>query len=294
MPSHALTRRPARGRTDRPPIPTFRWRILLIDTARLPAHETITDAGPDKPWLTLVHGLSQHSGIFSAQIPVFRTRHRLLLVDLPGHGRSSGMPGPYGPGDFANSVTAALDHVGIETTHFWGTHTGAGIGLLLAARQPTRFRSLVLDGAVLLGSQPVSVRATLARVKRLAATEGMAAALSAWFDEAEWFEVMRRRPIACRRDAHRAMIDAFEGGPWLDDRPGTPAESIVDTLPSIRVPALLVNGEHDLADFKATAARLGKLLGDARQVVVPEAGGFPLWETPERVNGIVLRFLEGR
>lgn len=189
-------------------------------------------------------------------------------------------------------MVSVLDHVGLRSTHFWGTHTGAGIGLLLAAREPARLRSLVLDGAVFLGSQPGSVMGTLARVRALAANEGMPAALRVWFEEAEWFAAMHRFPEACRRDAHRAIIDAFRGGPWLDTRPGKAVEPVADRLGSIRVPTLLINGEHDLADFLATADRLERELPDVRRVSIPDAAGFPLWEFPERVNAIVAGFLD--
>lgn len=257
----------------------------------LPFHETFVDAGPDRPWITLVHGLSQHSGVFSAQVGAFRDRYRLLLVDLPGHGGSATLPGPYGAEEYARSVLAALDHVGIARTHFWGTHTGAGSGLLLASRDASRFHSLILDGAVLPGAQPLSVGATLARVRATAATRGLRAAQQQWFEESEWFSVMRRRPSTCRRDAHWEMIADFTGEPWLDTSVPEPVESIVDRLPSLDVPVLLINGEHDLDDFKATAAQLVKALPNARRVSIPDAGGFPLWEYPDRVNRAVEHFL---
>ncbi len=31
-------------------------------------YETVSDAGPDGPWLTLVHGMSQDRRVFSAQV----------------------------------------------------------------------------------------------------------------------------------------------------------------------------------------------------------------------------------
>ncbi len=49
----------------------------------LPFFETLSSAGGEAPWLTLVHGASQDHRLFSAQIPVFEQHYRLLLVDLP-------------------------------------------------------------------------------------------------------------------------------------------------------------------------------------------------------------------
>lgn len=251
----------------------------------------VDDAGPDCPWLTFVHGFTQHQGVFSAQVQAFRSRYRLLLVDLPGHGTAAGHPGPYGPAEYAGHVTRALDSACVAMTHFWGTHTGAGIGLLLAARHPARFRSLVLEGAVVLGRQPASVQDTLARVRSLAASQGMDAALRAWLDEAAWFEVMRRSPEACRWAEHRAIVEAFRGGPWLDPRPGLTVEDVTGRLGDITAPVLLVNGELDLPDFLATAATLHAGLPRASRAIVAGGGGFPGWELPDAVNRTAAAFL---
>ena len=86
--------------------------------------DVVTDAGPAAPWLTLVHALSQHRGVFSAQVEAFRASHRLLLIDLPGHGLSAGIPGPYGLEEYSAAVLAALDEARVERTIYFGTHTG--------------------------------------------------------------------------------------------------------------------------------------------------------------------------
>ncbi len=118
----------------------------------IPAYEIIGAADETKPWLTMVHGMSQDRRVFSAQIPVFRQDFRLLLIDLPGHGQSGAVPGPYGLAEFAAGVLAAMDKAGVTSTYYWGTHTGSGIGLLLATRHAERFQSLVLEGADTAGT----------------------------------------------------------------------------------------------------------------------------------------------
>lgn len=264
--------------------------MQLHDTS--PHFETITMAGASRPWLTLLHGASQHSGLFDAQVDAFRARFRLLLVDLPGHGRSADLPGPYGAAEYAAAAWRALDLAGVERTHVWGTHTGAAVALLLAVRAPARFLSLVLDGAVLPGVDVPSVTATIARARATALAHGVAAARDEWFDQAAWFDVMRRHPEACRAREHRALIDAFGGAPWLDTSVPASVAPIHAALDDLDVPVLLMNGEHDLPDFIAMADTLEACLPRARRVVVPGAGGFPLWERPELVNAHVTAFLD--
>ena len=60
-----------------------------------------------------------------------------------------------------------------------------------------------------------------------------------------------------------------------------------DDLARIEVPTLLVNGEHEVPDFLPAADELQASLPHASRVVVPGAGGFPLWEFPDEVNALV-------
>lgn len=258
----------------------------------LPHAETVTDAGASHPWLTMVHGASQHGGLFSAQIDAFRADYRLLLVDLPGHGGSASMPGPYGLVEYTRAVLAAIDAAGVERTHFWGTHTGAGVGLRLAAAHRGMIASLVLEGAVLPGVEMPYVGAAIARARATAREQGMQAAREEWFRESRWFDVMRARPDECRARAHRDLLAGFEGRPWLDETPAETVPSIRPDLPRIVQPVLLVNGEHDLDEFLQAATELEATLPHVERVSVPHAGGFPLWEYPLEVNRIVKAFLD--
>lgn len=253
--------------------------------------ETVTEAGPEARWLTLVHGLSQHRGVFSAQVEAFRESHRLLLVDLPGHGLSASMPGPYGLEEYSAAVLAALDEAGVERTIYFGTHTGAGVGLLLACRAPLRFASLVLEGPVIPGRLPPVVVESLARISELGRTEGLAAARAFWWEQG-WFDVMRERPGPCRAAGQRAMIEEFQCGPWLDTQTPATVAALDDQLAGLRLPVLIMNGEHDMSDFILSADELTALLPNARRAVIPGGGGFPLWEFPDQVNGEVRRFLD--
>lgn len=258
------------------------------------AYEAISDAPATAPWLVMLHGFSQDRRAFGAQCDAFRDRYRLLLIDLPGHGASRTMPGPYGHGELATAVERTLDDAIEASTPcaIWGTHTGAAVALLLAVRNPQRFAALVLEGAVLPGRAMASVSDAFVRMQRLARTQGVAAARRAWFAESEWFKVMRERPAECRAREQRAMIDAFTGHPWLE--PGTPAPvSVSDAaLATIDRPALLYNGAGDLAEFVAAAAHLQRVLPRATHRIVEEAGGFPAWEFPGRVNPMVAAFLD--
>lgn len=242
-------------------------------------------------WIVMLHGATQHCGLFSAQEPHFRRSHRLFLLDLPGHGKSSHLPGPYGLAEYAQSVALALEEAGVDNAHFWGTHTGAAVGLLLATENPHRFRSLILEGAVLPGLDMPYVTRTVRQAVETAQRRGLADARREWFDTAAFFDAIRRDPVACRAAAHAAMIDEFGGGPWIAADSPSPIPDLTGRLSALTMPTLLINGEHDVNDFLSAAGVLAAKLPRVRRETVLHAGGFPLWERPHVVNSLVESWL---
>ena len=266
----------------------------MTSVQTIPArYQVIASSRADAPWITMVHGVSQDHRVFDRQVEAFREQYRLLLVDLPGHGLSSELPGPYGLREFASSIAGALQAAGIAQTHFWGTHIGAGAGLFQACQSPHVFSSLILEGPVFPGRVLPSVTEAIANVKHVAQQDGIEAAREVWWREGAWFSVMRARPKECRAAEQRAIIDDFTGRPWLDDGLApSPFASIDDLLAQLEKPVLIMNGEHDVVEFVDAADALEAVLPNCRRAVIKEAGGFPLWEFPERVNQEVRRFLE--
>lgn len=254
-------------------------------------YETVVEAGADRPWIVMVHGMSQDRRVFSAQVEAFQNRYRILLIDLPGHGLSADIPGPFGHNELAAAVCGAIDRAGVSACIYWGTHTGTALGLLLACRRPDRFRCLILEGAVLPGHAMPSVDAEFQRVRDVARRRGIAEARRQWFDQAEWFAVMRRHPHVCRAAAHRAIVAGFSGAPWIYDSRAEPVVPIDNALAALDLPVLVYNGAHDLPDFIAAADRLEALLARGRRAMIADGGGFPGWEFPDRVNRLVADFL---
>lgn len=261
-------------------------------TAAAAAHPVTDTAPPDAPWLVMVHGASQDHRVFDAQVAAFRDAYRVLLLDLPGHGSSAGIAGPFGTVEYAAAVRAALTVAGITNCHYWGTHTGAVIGLWLACREAGLFRSLVLEGPFDPGQPIASVTTLFPEICAVAKRDGVAAAHDAWWRDGRWFDVMRDHPEVCRAAAQRAMIAGFGGAPWLyDGPPAAPVSSVMADLTDLTVPMLIVNGEHDLPDFLEAAGELDAALPDSRRVSIAGGGGFPLWEFPDAVNDAVADFL---
>jgi len=254
------------------------------------AYETRGDVG--RPWLTLVHGFSQNRRYFESALPHLEGKFRLLLIDLRGHGASAGLPGPYGVGEYADDLAQVFAHEKIERTHYWATHTGTAVGLVLTRKQPELFGKLVLEGAVLPGFPMPRTAELQARAFTIARSSGVPAALEDWFDGADWFANTNEHPEETNAAGQRELVNEFSGAPWLSDLAAAPTPDVRSCLGQIGQRTLIYNGERDLEEFKQGAAILEAELVNVERLVIPGAGGFPLWESPDHVIPAVAAFLE--
>lgn len=78
----------------------------------------------------------------------------LVAWDMPGNGDSAAPLNP--PTDipyYTDAVVRLLDTLEIDTFDFYGSHTGAFIGMDFAVTHPDRVNRLILDGVMLLSDE---------------------------------------------------------------------------------------------------------------------------------------------
>ncbi|KAF2816976.1 alpha/beta-hydrolase [Mytilinidion resinicola] len=126
--------------------------------------------------LLLLHGYLCDSHDWSAQIPALLSAgHRVLALDLRGHGRSTTPPPPYSPHIFAADILALLSHLSIPSVvliaHSMSTITAS----IVAVEHPHLVRALVLVHPIYAITGPAlsalleEMRADAARAPELAA-----------------------------------------------------------------------------------------------------------------------------
>jgi pimeloyl-ACP methyl ester carboxylesterase len=99
-------------------------------------------------WLVFFHGIGGDCSIFGKQIPFFQEHFNLLLIDLPGHGRSAGLEGREPVEYTARRILELLELLRLPPAHFLGVSLGTVVMQHLASQWPERIKSLVLAGAV--------------------------------------------------------------------------------------------------------------------------------------------------
>jgi len=102
----------------------------------------------DGPPLVLLHGWAMSSAVFAEVMPQLAKSHRVLALDLPGHGASDPAPAYTLPG-LAEDVAAWLGIVGIQRCALLGWSLGGQVAMQLAVGRPH-----VVDKLLLISSTP--------------------------------------------------------------------------------------------------------------------------------------------
>jgi pimeloyl-ACP methyl ester carboxylesterase len=209
----------------------------------------------DGPPAVMLHGLlvgSLATWYFGAA-PRLARKHRVLMYDLRGHGKSERPRDGYDLGSMVADLEALLDDFSSEPATLVGHSFGALVALRLAQLRPERVRRLALVEAPLPPSHAGEIAEFLAR-----SPEAMAAALP---------EVMRGR---------RALlhIAALAGETTLLADLAAERDMTDGELARVRVPTLLVYGDRSAC--LPTGERLSRVLPDARLVTLPGGHFLPV------------------
>jgi pimeloyl-ACP methyl ester carboxylesterase len=107
------------------------------------------DVGKGAPPLVLIHDLACDHASFAPQLEHFRFSHRVVAVDLRGHGQSDKPEQEYTVASFADDIAWLCYELGIYSPIVVGHGLGGVIGMELAARYPDLPAALVaLDSPI--------------------------------------------------------------------------------------------------------------------------------------------------
>lgn len=115
----------------------------------------------DGPPLMLVHGLGGTIENWRGLAPALARRHRVLVPDLPGHGRSDPLPETPDLDALAEAMLALVAHEEAAPAAWIGHSLGGLVALRSAVQRPDAVRGLVLAAAAGPSSTSRSAEAAL-------------------------------------------------------------------------------------------------------------------------------------
>ena len=102
------------------------------------------DRGAGKPAFVFVHGWACNRSFFAPQAEHFARRHRVVSVDLRGHGESDKPHGTYPVAAYADDIAYVIEQLGLGKAVAVG-HSLGGIAVLqLAAAHPGCLTAIVM------------------------------------------------------------------------------------------------------------------------------------------------------
>jgi 3-oxoadipate enol-lactonase len=244
-----------------------------------------TEQGSGPP-LLLVHGVMVTGAMFAPVIAQFAARHRVIVPDLRGHGRSGGLAPPYSVPQLVSDLSRLLDHLGIATTAVLGYSQGGAIAQQLALDHPKRCERLVLACTYAFNMATLRERLEghvvpllvnvmgMRRCAKLVIARGLQRVAE---EQAGWI-------MGLIAEQDRAlMVEAWKQAMAFDGR---------SRLVEIKSPTLIVAGSNDDAVPLHHAEMLHQGIIGSRLVLIDGADHALIWTHPDALVRVTEDFLE--
>jgi pimeloyl-ACP methyl ester carboxylesterase len=270
-----------------------------IDVGGLCAHHLTAGKGPP---LVLLHALGESALDWRWVLPILARTHRVYAPDLPGFGYSAKPSVDYSPAFFARFVGDYLDALGLERATVVGNSLGGLAALRLALSEPSRVSALGLVASAGLGRE-------ITYALRLPTLPGYGEAAVFWaktpFGAAQ--RALSRVPLLFGRpervpdvwiteQTRMAQLPGFTEATIAALRAqvdmGGQRKVLVDQLPHLQMPTLIVWGERDRVFPYSQARKALSRIQQGSLELVSDCGHLPHVERPDRFAAILGEFLD--
>lgn len=251
----------------------------------------IVDRGPrGAAPIVLIHCFTCAIDWWDRMMPRLQRRHRVVAVDLLGHGGSEKPADGYSVENQADLVAEALGRLRVEDATVVGHSLGGAVSVALAERSPQLVNRVVIIDTTAGGEGDLGLLAKLTftpvlgealwRVKPDSATrKGLEVAFAPGFDV----------PDAFVEDLERMTFTSYDSA---DSSDYSEVTSLGTRMKATGKPLLVVMGaeEQIIDDPQATLARYAREAPGTITRLIPEVGHSPNVEKPARTAAIVLGF----
>lgn len=244
------------------------------------------DGPAGAPVVVMSHSLAAHVGMWEDQLPIL-SDYRVLRYDTRGHGGTDAPEGEYTLGQLAGDLLGLLDALRVEKAHFVGLSMGGMVGQTAALRDPGRFLTLSLCDTS--SRVPPEGRALWSERIAAARSGGMESLVASTIDR--WFSAGFQAAAPERVERVREMIRATPVAGYCGCCAAIRDLDVTERLAEIRVPTLLVVGEHDPGTPVAAHEVIRDRVEGARLVVIDDALHFTNVERTDAFNAALGGFL---
>ncbi len=243
-----------------------------------------TAGSPTHPAIIFLHPAYGDHTCFHHQVKVFSETYHLILLDMPGHGRSQVGVGTVTIDKTTDLVAEILDIEGHQTAHLVGVSLGSLIAQAIAVRSPERVKSVTVVGGYSIFGDNAAI--TQAQNREIGKALFL---LVFWMDGFRRYVVKNTNVVEAERRVFYQAMQCFtrRSFPVLSGM-----QKILDKTPrTIPQPLLIAIGEHDLPLILSHAQNWQQREPDGRLQVIAGAGHCANMDMPQEFNQQLLDFL---
>jgi 3-oxoadipate enol-lactonase len=262
-----------------------------IQTIQVKSASTLgyVDIGRGLP-IILIHGLFLDHTAFAEQIEAFKSRYRIIAIDIHGHGASSELDRSMSLDEMAEDFFDLVQKLGIKQAIWGGVSLGGMTSLRIAIQHPEALLGLLL----------LNTNAGKGAGKKVPSVEGLNAPLTMrflWHTQFLKNKVLEaglfgRTTLATNPDLQRIWVEKMKpiSSKSLKNtiEAVLSASSILDRLSSIHVPTIVAGGDEDTALPLSASQAIHQQIGNSTYVEIEQCGHSSSIEQPKKVN----QFLE--
>lgn len=239
-------------------------------------HYEVHGSGPP---LLLSHGFSATGEMWAGQLAALTPHVQVITWDMRGHGQSDypDDQAAYSEDATVADMAAILDAVGADQAIIGGLSLGGYMSLAFHRTHPRRTRALLIidtGPGYKKDESRAGWNATSLKTAERYETEGLGRLAGG---SAETRTAKHRDATGLARAA-RGMLTQRDA-------------RVIESLPTIAVPSLVVVGADDTPFLAASDYMAGKIPG-AKKALIPAAGHAANIDQPEAFNAAVLGFLK--
>lgn len=241
----------------------------------------------DAPVVVLSHSLGSSTVMWTPQIEELCTDYQVLRYDTRGHGDSEAPDGAYDLDLLGDDAVALLDALDIEQVHWVGLSMGGMIGQSIALRYPERLLSLALCDT--MAEVPDEMQGVWLERIETARKSGMGALADATIER--WFTKPFRDACAQAVAPIRRQFNATAVAGYVGCCEAIRRLNYLPRLSSVKIPTLVVVGEHDQATPVAAADAIHNQIALSERVLIHKAAHLSNIEQEKLFNATMLDFL---
>ena len=242
--------------------------------------------GPvDGPAVLCTHGVAMDHRTFDQQVSALADRYRVIVWDMPGHGRSDpiGRHEPFSRTAAELSVRL-LDAVGVDRATLVGLSLGSLVNQYVLAKAPDRVAAMIhISGGSLCPRYPRALKMLIPLVSFGMALYPRAALHTAFAEHKALTESTRRYLSETIAATGKPMVTHLVNEMIRDMTAGLPE-------PPER-PTLILYGDHDIGFIRRMSEKWHTRLPKSRLVMIDQAHHILNQDNAEACNTAIETFL---